>query len=683
MAIDVERIYNLLPSIYRIRDEEQGTPLRQLLAVIAEQVAVLQEALAQLYDDQFVETATDWVIPYIGDLIGYRALNGMVPQIASPRAEVANTIGYRRRKGTASVLEELARAVTGWEAHVVEFFQLLAITQYMNHIRLQNRVSPHLGKGIAFAPPALPPNWERLERLNSAFDTVAHTLDVRHISSGRGKYNIPNVGIYLWRLRAYSLTDSPATKLDDHRYLFSPLGNNTQLFNRPVTQTTISELATPHNVPEPLSRRVLDAYLKDQYGRSLALKKNGADVSVNDIVICNLSDAGSGEWAHEPPQGKIAVDPVLGRIACNSADVASESLLVTYNYGFSDDLGGGEYNRLQTFSPVQMFPPGPSQPVGAGESIQTALNAVMANGGVVEIQDSARYAESLSINAGANAVIELRAANETRPHLGLQNDFQIDGADTSEVVLNGLLINGRTLRVVGNLSKLILRHCTLVPGLTLDINGAPQAPTTPSLVIETANASVEIDHCIIGGIRADPEANVILTDSIVDATDAAGIAFAATDDESAGGELTIENSTLIGKVHTRLMQLASNAIFLASLSSTDTWIAPVLCERRQEGCIRFSYVPLGSRTPRRYKCQPAWDGDATRVRPQFTSLRYGDAGYCQLSQRCAVEIRTGADDEAEMGAFHKLYQPQRETNLRVRLDEYLRFGLEAGIFYAT
>ena len=36
-----------------------------------------------------------------------------------------------------------------------------------------------------------------------------------------------------------------------------------------------------------------------------------------------------------------------------------------------------------------------------------------------------------------------------------------------------------------------------------------------------------------------------------------------------------------------------------------------------------------------------------------------------------------------MGAFHYLFQPQRETNLRVRLDEYLRFGLEAGIFYAT
>ena len=36
-----------------------------------------------------------------------------------------------------------------------------------------------------------------------------------------------------------------------------------------------------------------------------------------------------------------------------------------------------------------------------------------------------------------------------------------------------------------------------------------------------------------------------------------------------------------------------------------------------------------------------------------------------------------------MGVTHELYAPQRETNLRIRLDEYLRYGLEAGIFYAT
>ena len=36
-----------------------------------------------------------------------------------------------------------------------------------------------------------------------------------------------------------------------------------------------------------------------------------------------------------------------------------------------------------------------------------------------------------------------------------------------------------------------------------------------------------------------------------------------------------------------------------------------------------------------------------------------------------------------MGAFHDLYEPQREAHLRARMDDYLRFGLEAGLFYVT
>ena len=46
-------------------------------------------------------------------------------------------------------------------------------------------------------------------------------------------------------------------------------------------------------------------------------------------------------------------------------------------------------------------------------------------------------------------------------------------------------------------------------------------------------------------------------------------------------------------------------------------------------------------------------------------------------------IFQGADDGAEMGVFQHLQQPQRETNLRVRLNEYLRFGLEAALVYVT
>jgi len=71
------KLYDLLPAVHRIRDAEGrgdgldgNLPLRSLLSIVAREVAVVEEELAQLYDDLFVETCAEWVVPYIGDLVG-------------------------------------------------------------------------------------------------------------------------------------------------------------------------------------------------------------------------------------------------------------------------------------------------------------------------------------------------------------------------------------------------------------------------------------------------------------------------------------------------------------------------------------------------------------------------------------------------------------------------------------
>jgi len=91
-------------------------------------------------------------------------------------------------------------------------------------------------------------------------------------------------------------------------------------------------------------------------------------------------------------------------------------------------------------------------------------------------------------------------------------------------------------------------------------------------------------------------------------------------------------------------------------------------------------VPQGSTTlegePHR-----AISGDVAP--PCFTSTRYGDPGYAQISLDCPREIRGGAADGSEMGAFHDLYHSQAEENLREVLEEYLPLGLRASIHYVT
>jgi len=63
MSLDASQLYALLPAIYRTRDVENGGPLQALLTVAAEQVAVVEENIRQLYDDYCVLSDGKWYGP--------------------------------------------------------------------------------------------------------------------------------------------------------------------------------------------------------------------------------------------------------------------------------------------------------------------------------------------------------------------------------------------------------------------------------------------------------------------------------------------------------------------------------------------------------------------------------------------------------------------------------------------
>ena len=251
-----------------------------------------------------------------------------------------------------------------------------------------------------------------------------------------------------------------------------------------------------------------------------------------------------------------------------------------------------------------------------------------------------------------------------------------------------------------------------MPGRRLSEDGEPIEPDAESVRIARSGVVLRVEDSIIGAVRLANESTAHISNSIVDATHPSKVACAGTGADgayTADGSLTLLATTVIGKVRVHQMPLVSNSILLARRTGPDDpWREPVRVTRRQEGCVRFSYVPLRAVTPRRFRCQPQLaieaeiarrERDGVHLRaamkarianglgrslvPSFTAHRYGRPAYCQLLRSTPLEIRAGADDEAEMGAFHDLYQPQRETNLVVRLDEYLRLGLEAGEFFET
>src|SRR5688572_17321415 len=115
-------VYQLLPAVYRREDARRGYPLKALLAIISEQANIVKDDIDRLWANFFVETADEWLLPYIGDLVGNLPIHNVV---RGRRADVAKTVYYRLHKGTLPMLEELARDVTGWSVHAVAFFDIL------------------------------------------------------------------------------------------------------------------------------------------------------------------------------------------------------------------------------------------------------------------------------------------------------------------------------------------------------------------------------------------------------------------------------------------------------------------------------------------------------------------------------------------------------------------------------
>ncbi len=692
---DAETLYNLLPAVYRRRDAQRGFPLRDLVGILAEQAEIVEGDIQRLYENAFIETCDPWVVPYIGDLIGVRP----IPDLErSSRAEVANTIGYRRRKGTAAVLEQLARDVTGWPARVVEFFELLSWTQFLNHLRMHSLRTPDLRLAGA------------LDHGDGPFDTVAQSVDVRRIASRRGRHNIRNLGLYVWRIQALPLQliePRAVVEPDDGRFTFSTLGNDAPLFHHPVAETGPGHIAEEVNVPAPIRPRALLADLEagaGQYyaaGRSIAIMVPGPDawepLASKAAVACDL-----GDWLRPIPAAAIAIDPFRGRLRFEDLNDRPEVFRLSCYHGFSDRLGGGQYERASTLggertavvgdpadpllTPVlQAIQTDPNDQTGVFDNLSDALAQAGWLPGeerVIEILDSRTYLEGLPVvNIPKNGRLTIRAANEQRPTLRLNGLWQVSGAEGSALELNGLLIAEQPLELSGQLNRLTIQHCTLVPGLTLNPDGTAGTPGAVSLTLLSDTTEATIERSILGGLQVASEATVSISDSILDVHEFDQAAYGAVAGEPFGGPLEISRSTVIGRIDSREMTLGENSIFLGVVTA----------ERRQSGCLRFSWVPLGSRVPRRYRCQPEVPETATpeeaqriaaRLQPRFSSLAYSHPAYCQLDWRGPLEITQGADDQSEMGVFSSLKQPQREAALRLRLDEYLPVGLEAGILFA-
>jgi len=448
--------------------------------------------------------------------------------------------------------------------------------------------------------------------------------------------------------------------------------------------------------------------------------------------------------AQQPPGKVVALDVVNGRLLLGSGLIANPAapptVTVSSFVGQAAGFGGGGYDRRpwivpdapSTGAPLQRIhvgtrPRPPSvKPLPPQVSTLTNAIALWVAGGrlptVIVIDDSGTYALPGTITLDNDSSLVIEAANGERPLLHTPNPgTRIDAvvpAGTrdylSTLTLSGVLVEGH-LNVIGPVNRLRLWHSTLTPGRRLHEDGRPSS-TQPSIIVsggaDFTQLRVEVAFSILGPINLPPTIDrVTILDSVVDGLDAGGALAgpavvgtggAATD---LGPSLYAERSTVIGAVHVVSMD-ASECIFTGHVEVQQT----------QHGCVRFSYLPLDSVSSRRFRCQPeltasqaagaavanavaanplltvaqqqaiaagARTGVVAVLAPSFTARGYGRPEYGQLAASCPAEITEGTEDGSEMGVLCHVKQAQRESNLRIRLAEYLPFGLDPALIYVT
>ncbi|WP_445244978.1 hypothetical protein, partial [Microcoleus sp. OTE_8_concoct_300] len=535
-------LYDRLPEIYRVKDEEQTPPgqLKNYLAIADFIFDAIHENIESLYDDLFIETCEDWVIPYIGDLLGTSPLKGDPWTL---RADVADTIALRRRKGTLASIERLTYNLTQWGIHAVELRENLVWNQHLNHQRPDiggnppyasaTRFTPIRGGTVTLRDPAM------LSLLNTPFDPFAHIPDLKPPTFGNIRYNLPNLAIFLWRLKDYRVrftkpimkiqaTNTVVPEEATHvvRLYVHPLGEPVRVFNTYqfdpdkdppiITQldetpgaiatarlTTNSEAGRPEKYvaihtysPANTNINSLDI---SEVGLQLLLPKPDflpePDCAGTKLLCWKIRGENLCAWETgiQPPlkDREIAIDPIIGRIAIGlgkleEATALEKHLLLTYTYGAVGSVGAHPRSRILpkkwdnetvVVKPVNLF---------EGHTLNEALNDIQdaTSPVVIEIQDSRVHVLDLSAIAG-------NINEDGGSNLQLNRSLIIQAADGQRPIIKLT----RPLRVrpknVAEAASLTLR----LEGLYLTRDDL--FPVNAPLIARTAINRLEIVDCTL------------------------------------------------------------------------------------------------------------------------------------------------------------------------------------------
>jgi hypothetical protein len=523
-----DKLWNLLPAVYRALDTDQfgaDGPLRELVNRIGASTAPLRRDIDRLWEDQSIETCDDWAIPYIAALLDTRLVLGL--DARGQRLDVANTIDYRRRKGTLGVLEQIASDITGWDAKAVEFFRRLGRTRH----GLDPPVGPlagnnsdsgllHLAEGLIGKLTRTPiGGFADLRNVNgsgnsrSAFDEFYHTADTRPGQGVFGWQAIPHLGIFVWRLLSLGGGDTvtPVTPVPVSGcpgwYCFDPTGRDIPLF---AAQRSSDQFGTAWvspsegQLPGPISQSLLNA--------DIQAGANGLQLYPNVLAVYALSGGSPPDAMLVPLGPPLLLRPERGRFAVSASP--PQSVVATYNYGFPSLVGAGPFDRRG--AAVVVPTPSPALGLSGGGAL---LETVLPSNGTVTLGDSLTYNGAADFSVAQ--ALTLCSANQQRPLVRLDalHSWMITGtAPGACLAIDGLFVSGQDIVLQGTFDSVTITCSTFDPGSAATPGPLADPASSPPaalyqvsadgrdlrpvrLWIEGTVTTLTIDRCVLGPIR--------------------------------------------------------------------------------------------------------------------------------------------------------------------------------------
>jgi hypothetical protein len=665
----------LPPALLATQQPDDLPVLLALLGALEEQWLLLAADMDRVLDDAFPDSAADWALPYLAQLLGLPADAG--------RAEIGSATALRRRRGTPSALEDFATVVSHWPARVTEGWQTAVWCQQLRHpVRRTASLSLRAGEHLL---------------IGTELDPARRSLT----PGGSHHPAAATATVFPWQV--YRFDGTQVCELGDPgRFALHPLGLPAPLYLRPEPLVIASDAEDEHppgttpvmrpprapgDLPLRATYRLIEALAPDAitYGPGwelgpdhpltgegpdgpalLELTEDGTALPWSSIRLTGLP-SGSGptplgrQVFVDPSRGVIAVGaqinlpvratfyrPVPGRIGALAStaepDDRAGKVIVVDPAGGAHAPGQIVVADLDAAVAEALGLSGPD--VGPGPDVE------------IRLETNDRLAAPAPMTA-TPPVTRWRIVAPTGLTPVIEGDLTI-GLPGAHVELAGCYLAGN-LTVGADLAGLVLT------GITMN----PAAGRTLSVAAGAWALRLAATRCHLAPIRADLSAfEITLADCIIDG---AGIALSPCAAAPAAPapvaavaaidrfppQLAATGCTFAGPVALDTIY-ASDCLFVDGLHTVVT----------SAGCLRYCH--LGDHDDP--TAHPPGHQCLTGPLPAFASSGVESVGYyapvlSAPSGRGADPILSAASDGGEIGAYHHARRGPLALRLTQRLAE--------------